>query len=105
VSDSEVGYYPRETLYGLSKHGMNALAEYILTEYGGDNIYSVAICPGLVRTAMGMGLRPVHEDALLTAEDIAEWIAFVLGQSDARRIRSPITLSTARDPWSGRCSV
>lgn len=101
-SISGVRCYPGESIYGMSKHALNAMTDYIIEEYGGRGIQAVAICPGLVHTDMGLGLEPVHLDRLLTPQDIAVAVLWAVRQRSAVRIASPIVLEPIEDPWDGR---
>lgn len=100
-SISGVRYYPKQVLYGLSKHGMNALAEFIMAEYAEHNIHALCICPGIALTEMGLIHSPVHVDALITPEDIAGWVVHAVSQHDRVRVPNPIVLATSRNPWTG----
>src|SRR5690606_259615 len=94
-------YFEAESVYGISKHAMNDLTNYIRLEYSRDNISAVSICPGLVRTAMGEGLQPKHQDTLLEPATVAAWVRFAIEQPEQVRFRSPLVLGTSRNPWSG----
>lgn len=92
-SISAVRHYPNEALYGLTKRGMIDLAEYVTVEYGAKGIRAFAVCPGLVRTDMGLALAPELEgEPMLEPEDVAAWVLFALKQPASLRIAGPIVL-------------
>jgi NAD(P)-dependent dehydrogenase (short-subunit alcohol dehydrogenase family) len=98
-SDSGVHYFQNQVIYGLSKHGMNDLVQYVLSEYSQYNIHAVSLCPGLTDTEMGLGLNPTVRENVLSKENIAEWAIWVMKQPDNLKIAGPIILSPMRDPW------
>ncbi len=97
-SDSGIHYFPDQVIYGLTKHGRNDLVQYILTEYKQYNIHSVALCPGLTATEMGLGLNPANRENVLEVETIAEWSLYVITQTEKLNVANPIALSPMRDP-------
>ncbi len=97
-SDSGIHYFPDEVIYGLTKHGMNDLVQYILAEYKQYNIHSVALCPGLTATEMGLSLNPAHRENVLEAETIADWAVWVITQPDKINVAKPILISPMYDP-------
>ena len=101
-SVSGIRYYGGESLYGISKHALNALTNFITEEYGPQGIRSVAICPGLTQTDMGLSLRPERHERLLVPEDIAEAVIWILGQRQASKVTGPIVIEPTEDPWDGK---
>jgi NADP-dependent 3-hydroxy acid dehydrogenase YdfG len=79
--------YPGGAGYTAAKHAERALAETLRLEVNGERVRVVEICPGMVRTE-GFSLVRYHGDQSkadavyegvdrpLTAEDVAECIAF-----------------------------
>ena len=98
-SDSGIHYFPNQVIYGLSKHGMNDLVQYILAEYKQYNIHAVSLCPGLTDTEMGLGLKPTVRENVLSRENIAEWAKWVIIQADNLNVAGPMILSPMRNPW------
>jgi 3-oxoacyl-[acyl-carrier protein] reductase len=93
-SISAVEHYPNESLYGLTKRGMNDLAEYVTVEYGAKGIRSFAVCPGLVRTEMGIALSPqLRGEPMIEPEDVAAWVVLALKQPETVRLAGPIVLA------------
>lgn len=103
-SVSGIRYYGGESLYGISKHALNALTNFIAEEYGPQGIRAVAICPGLTRTEMGLSLKPIRHERLLLPEDIADAVIWALTRRPASKIASPIVLEPIADPWDGTWS-
>ena len=97
-SVSGIRYYADEALYGLSKHAMNDLAQYIRVEYGRSQIHAFSICPGLVATDMGVSLKPKLPDRMLSVEEVAAFTAFAIGQSERVAIGGPIVIEPSRNP-------
>lgn len=98
-SISAVVHYPDEALYGLTKRGMNDLAEYVTVEYGAKGIRAFAICPGLVRTEMGTALAAEFEaEPMLEPDDVAAWVVFGLKQPGSLRLAGPIVLAGVAVP-------
>jgi len=54
-SESGLNYYRNDLIYGLSKHALNDLGEYIQQENQDFNIRVNTICPGMVVTPMSEG--------------------------------------------------
>lgn len=100
-SISGIRCYPGEAVYGVSKHALNALTEYIVEEYGRRGIRAVAVCPGLVHTDMGLALKPERLEHLISPDEVAGAVIWILRQPDSVMIPSPVALDTVADPWDG----
>jgi NAD(P)-dependent dehydrogenase (short-subunit alcohol dehydrogenase family) len=98
-SDSGIHHYQRQAVYAISKHGMNALVQFILSECGQYNIHAAALCPGLTDTEMGLSFDPPVRENVLSAEAVARWAAWVISQPDNMNVARPLVLSPMRDPW------
>ncbi|MEP6648774.1 MAG: SDR family NAD(P)-dependent oxidoreductase [Lapillicoccus sp.] len=82
--------YPGGAGYTAAKHAERALAETLRLELNGSHVRVVEICPGMVHTE-GFSLSRYHGDQNLadavyegvdrplTADDVAECVAFCLG--------------------------
>jgi NAD(P)-dependent dehydrogenase (short-subunit alcohol dehydrogenase family) len=99
-SDSGTNYFQNQVIYGLSKHGMNDLVQYILAEYKAYGIHAAAICPGLTATEMGLSLEPNYPERVLDPGAVAAWACWLIGQPDNLNVAGPLVLSPRRDPWS-----
>ena len=99
ASDSGTNYFPRQPLYGLSKHALVDLAGYIRTDYGRDSVRAVALCPGLIDTEMGRSFDPTRPEAVLSPVAVAAWARWAISQPDNMSIAGPLILSPTWDPW------
>ena len=98
-SDSGIHHFENQSIYGLSKHCMNALVQFILTEAGSFNVHAAAICPGLTDTDMGLSFDPTVRANVLSAEAVAAWACWVISQPDNMNVARPLVLSPLRSPW------
>ena len=98
-SDSGIHYYPNQSIYGLSKHCMNALVQFILAEASQDNVHAAALCPGLTDTDMGLSFNPPVLANVLSSKAVAAWARWVISQPDNMNVAQPLVLSPLRDPW------
>src|SRR5688572_10605590 len=97
-SDSGIHYFANQAIYGLTKHGMNDLVQYILAEYQQYNIHAVALCPGLTDTEMGLGFHPTARENVLTTDAVAAWVRWAIEQPDNMSVARPLVLSPMRSP-------
>jgi NAD(P)-dependent dehydrogenase (short-subunit alcohol dehydrogenase family) len=98
-SDSGIHHFENQSIYGLSKHCMNALVQFILTEAAQYNVHAAAICPGLTDTDMGLSFDPTTRANVLSAKAVAAWARWVISQPDNMNVARPLVLSPLRDPW------
>lgn len=98
-SESGLEYYPGSGSYGVSKHALNALSEYIQRENQDHNIRVDTICPGMVVTEMTAGRPGLNHDRCLYPEDIAELVIFLLTRRENIKIGTPILIQTMLNPW------
>jgi NAD(P)-dependent dehydrogenase (short-subunit alcohol dehydrogenase family) len=98
-SDSGIHHFRNQAVYGISKHGMNALVQFILAECGQYNIHAAALCPGLTDTEMGLSFDPPVRENVLAAAAVARWASWVISQQDNMNVARPLVLSPMRDPW------
>lgn len=97
-SDSGIHYFQQQVIYGLTKHGMNDLAQYILAEYQPFGIHAAALCPGLTDTEMGLSLDPKVRENVLAAKDVAAWARWVIAQPENMNVARPLVLSPMFSP-------
>jgi NAD(P)-dependent dehydrogenase (short-subunit alcohol dehydrogenase family) len=90
--------FPESGAYTISKHGLNALTELIQVENQDHNIHVHAICPGMVDAPMADGLPTVKEN-MLTPEQVAELVRWLVTQPDNVKIAQPILMDTMKNPW------
>jgi NAD(P)-dependent dehydrogenase (short-subunit alcohol dehydrogenase family) len=71
-SESALNYYAGDGAYGVSKHALNALGEYIQRENQDYGVRVDTICPGMVVSEMTVGSKGLKEERCLQPEDIAD---------------------------------
>ncbi|WP_162909168.1 SDR family oxidoreductase [Aggregatilinea lenta] len=98
-SESGLEYYPGSGAYGVSKHALNALSEYIQRENQDLNIHVHVICPGMVISEMSQGSKGLNEDKCLRPEDIADLVLWLVTRRDNVKIGRPVLIQTMENPW------
>lgn len=98
-SESGLEYYPGSGAYGVSKHALNALSEYIQRENQDFNIRVDTVCPGMVVTEMTRDRPGLDHEKCLYPEDIADLVMFLLTRRPNIKIGTPILIQTMRNPW------
>jgi 3-oxoacyl-[acyl-carrier protein] reductase len=98
-SESGLEYYPGDGSYGLSKHAMNDLGEYIQRENQELNIRVNTICPGMVVTEMTENSAGLDHEKCLYPEDIADLAIWLLTRRPNVKIGTPILIQTMLNPW------
>jgi len=73
-SESGLEYYQGDGAYGISKHALNALGEYIQRENQELGIRVNTICPGMVVTEMTQDSSGLDHSKCLYPEDIADLV-------------------------------
>jgi NAD(P)-dependent dehydrogenase (short-subunit alcohol dehydrogenase family) len=98
-SESGLEYYPGDGSYGISKHALNALGEYIQRENQELNIRVNTICPGMVVTEMTENSRGLDHEKCLYPEDIGDLALWLLTRRPNVKIGTPILIQTMLNPW------
>jgi 3-oxoacyl-[acyl-carrier protein] reductase len=98
-SESGLEYYVGNGAYGVSKHAMNALGEYIQRENQSCNIRVNTICPGMVVTEMTEDHPGLDHEKCLYPEDIADLVLWLLSRRPNIKIGTPILIQTMENPW------
>lgn len=98
-SESGLEYYPGDGAYGVSKHALNALGEYIQRENQDLGIRVDTICPGMVVTEMTRTSPGLDHDKCLYPQDIAELVVWLLTRRKNVKIGRPILIQTMENPW------
>jgi len=98
-SESGLEYYPGDGSYGLSKHALNDLGEYIQRENQELNIRVNTICPGMVVTEMTENSPGLDREKCLYPEDIADLTLWLLTRRPNVKIGTPILIQTMLNPW------
>lgn len=98
-SESGIEYYPGNGAYGVAKHALNALGEFIQRENQDFNIRVDTICPGMVISEMTLDDPELNLERCLTPEDIAELVEWLLTRRANIKIGTPILIQTMLNPW------
>jgi 3-oxoacyl-[acyl-carrier protein] reductase len=98
-SESGLEYYPGNGAYGVSKHALNALGEYVQRENQEMNIRVNTICPGMVVTEMTEDRPGLNHEKCLIPEDIADLTIWLLTRRPNVKIGTPILIQTMQNPW------
>lgn len=98
-SESGLEHYPGGGAYGVSKHALNALAEYIQRENQELGIRVDTICPGMVVTEMTDQLPGLDHAKSLYPEDIADLTIWLLSRRSNIKIGRPVLIQTMLNPW------
>lgn len=99
-SESGMEYYEGDGAYGVSKHALNALGEYIQRENQELGIRVDTICPGMVVTPMSAGSAGLDRTKCLYPDDIAELVVWLLTRRPNVKIGRPILIQTMENPWT-----
>jgi 3-oxoacyl-[acyl-carrier protein] reductase len=98
-SESAMNHYPGDGAYGVSKHALNALAEYIQAENQTHGVRVDTICPGMVVTEMTEGQAGLNYERCLEPGDIADLAFWLVTRRDNIKIGTPILIQTMLNPW------
>ena len=98
-SESGLEHYPGNGAYGVSKHALNALGEYIQRENQDLGIRVDTICPGMVITEMTERSAGLNHAKSLYPEDIAELVLWLLSRRSNIKIGRPVLIQTMENPW------
>ena len=98
-SESGLDIYQADGAYGVSKHALNALGEYIQRENQEFGIRVDTICPGMVVTEMTENSPGLDHEKCLYPEDIADLVLWLLTRRSNIKIGTPILIQTMENPW------
>jgi 3alpha(or 20beta)-hydroxysteroid dehydrogenase len=98
-SESGLEFYPEDGAYGVSKHALNAMGEYIQRENQDFNIRVNTICPGMVVTEMTEGAMGLDLTKCLYPDDIADLVLWLLSRRTNIKIGRPVLIQTMKNPW------
>jgi NADP-dependent 3-hydroxy acid dehydrogenase YdfG len=98
-SESGLEYYEGNGAYGVSKHALNALGEYIQRENQEYGIRVDTICPGMVVTPMSDKAKGLDRTKCLYPDDISDLIIWLLTKRQNLKIGRPILIQTMDNPW------
>lgn len=98
-SESGMEHYSGDGAYGVGKHALNDLGEYIQRENQDLGIRVDTICPGMVVTEMSEGSSGLDESKCLYPEDIADLVVWLVSRRPNVKIGRPILIQTMENPW------
>ena len=98
-SEAGLEYYPGNGAYGVAKHALNALGEFIQRENQELGIRVNTICPGMVVTEMTQDEPGLDHSKCLYPEDIAELVVWLLTRRPNLKIGRPVLIQTMQNPW------
>jgi len=98
-SESGIEHYAGNGAYGVSKHALNALSEFIQVENQEMNIRVNTICPGMVVTPMAQSMPGLIVENCLEPEDVAELTMWLLTRQPNIKLGLPILIQTMANPW------
>jgi 3-oxoacyl-[acyl-carrier protein] reductase len=98
-SESGLEFYAGDTVYGVSKHALNDLGEFVQRENQELNIRVNTICPGMVISEMTESSPGLDHSKWLYPEDIAELVLWLLTRRQNIKIGTPILIQTMQNPW------
>jgi len=99
-SESGMEHYLRDGAYGVSKHALNALGEYIQRENQEFGIRLDTICPGMVVTEMTEQASGLDHTKCLYPDDIADLVIWLLTRRENIKIGRPVLIQTMKNPWT-----
>lgn len=98
-SESALEHYVGNGAYGVSKHALNALSEFIQRENQEFGIRVHTICPGMVVTEMTERSQGLDLSKCLTPVDIADLVHWELSRRENVKIGRPTLIQTMQNPW------
>jgi NAD(P)-dependent dehydrogenase (short-subunit alcohol dehydrogenase family) len=99
-SESGLEYYPGNGAYGVAKHALNALGEYIQRENQDLGIRVDTVCPGMVVTEMSENSPGLDHAKCLYPEDIAALVLWLVTRRPNVKIGRPLLIQTMENPWT-----
>ena len=98
-SESGLEHYQGNGAYGVAKHALNALGEYIQRENQELGIRVDTICPGMVITEMTENSTGLDHDKCLYPDDITDLVIWLLTRRPNIKIGRPVLIQTMENPW------
>jgi NAD(P)-dependent dehydrogenase (short-subunit alcohol dehydrogenase family) len=99
-SEAGLEYYQGNGAYGVSKHALNALSEFIQRENQDFGVRVDTICPGMVITEMTQQSKGLDHSKCLYPEDIADLVVWLLTRRQNIKIGTPTLIQTMENPWT-----
>jgi len=98
-SESGLEHYHGNGAYGVAKHALNALGEYIQRENQELGIRVDTICPGMATTEMTENSTGLDHDKCLYPDDITDLVIWLLTRRPNIKIGRPVLIQTMENPW------
>ena len=98
-SESGIEYYQGNGAYGVAKHALNALGEFMQRENQEYGIRVNTVCPGMVITEMTQNSPGLNFENSLQPEDIADLVIWLLSRRSNIKIGLPVLIQTMENPW------
>jgi 3-oxoacyl-[acyl-carrier protein] reductase len=98
-SESGLEYYQGDGAYGVAKHALNVLGEFMQRENQEFGIRVNTICPGMVVTDMTQDSPGLDLEKCLRPEDIADLVLWLLTRHPNIKFGRPILIQTMKNPW------
>ena len=98
-SEAGLEFNRGDSVYGTSKHALNALAEFVVRENQDFDIRVNTICPGMVVSEMTENSIGLDHSKCLYPEDIADLVIWLLTRRKNIKIGTPILIQTMLNPW------
>lgn len=98
-SEAGLEYTAGDGAYGVAKHALNALSEFIQRENQDFGIRVNTVCPGMVVTEMTKDSPGLHLDKCLDPGDIADLVVWLISRKPNIKIGRPILIQTMENPW------
>ncbi len=98
-SEAGIEYYEGYGAYGVTKHALNALGEFIQKENQEFGIRVNTICPGMVVTEMTADEPNLIHEKSLFPEDIADVVLWLLTRRANVKVARPLLVQTMENPW------
>lgn len=98
-SEAGVEIYEGHGAYGVAKHALVTLGEYIQKENQDLGIHVNTICPGVVITDMIRDEPNLHPEKSLSPDDIADLALWLVTKRPNVKVGTPILIQTMENPW------
>lgn len=98
-SESGLEHFPGTGAYGVSKHALNDLGEYVQRENQSFGIRVDTVCPGMVVTEMTEDSIGLDHTKCLYPEDVADLVLWLVTRRPNIKIGNPILIQTMLNPW------
>lgn len=98
-SEAGLEIYEGHGAYGVAKHALVTLGEYIQKENQELGIHVNTICPGVVVTDMIRDEPNLHPEKSLSPEEIADLVLWLVTKRPNVKFGTPMLIQTMENPW------